>query len=393
MTDWESAFARVGLFAGVLPRAVGSARNAGQGDAPAGIPPAGCGPRAVGETAIDEFFIAVNSVIRDIPALSDVEDAVQRCEAVADDFAAAGTVGMNTEPTAPRILSRRRRVFGTTGFHHIDYRVDAAVPSSVAGVDPYRDGVASVRVLTRGRSGRRWLIWVHGAAQGRADDLYAFRAAHLHKNLGYDVVFPVLPAHGSRRVEQVAYPGFDPLRNVVMTMRAVAEIRSLITWIDTHDPADITIAGTSLGGPIASLVASLDPRVSSVLAVVPMLDMHATLAHHMARGGSKGKALARLMNSDAVRAVSSVIDPLSVEPFAAPGRRMVVAALNDRVTSVTAAQRLYDHWGGHVHWYPGSHVGHAISGDIRRATDAFLADQADVPPVPEVRACEPRRAW
>lgn len=51
---------------------------------------------------------------------------------------------------------------------------------------------------------------------------------------------------------------------------------------------------------------------------------------------------------------------------------MVVAALNDRVTSVTAAQQLHNHWGGKVHWYSGSHVGHAISGSIRQATDEFL---------------------
>lgn len=376
MTDWESGLARLGLFAGVMPRAIGAVRNAGHGDPASGVPAADCGARAVGETAIDEFFIAINSVIRDIPPLSEVEAAVARCAGVADEFVASNTAELNVAPGPPTILDRRRKVFGTTGFHHIDYRVALSLPLSAAHADPYADGIASVRVLTRGGTGRRWLIWVHGAAQGRSDDLYAFRAAHLHSRLGYDVVFPVLPAHGSRRMKQIAYPGFDPLRNVLMTMRAVAEIRSLIQWIDTHQPSEITIAGTSLGGPIAALVSALEPAVTSVLAVVPMLDMHATLAHHMARGGSKGKALATLMRSDAVRAISSAIDPLSVTPQAVPDRRMVVAALNDRVTSVTAAQRLGDHWSGHIHWYPGSHVGHAISGDIRRATDAFLTPPA-----------------
>ncbi|MGV9712868.1 alpha/beta hydrolase [Gordonia sp. NPDC003424] len=372
MIDWESGLARVGLFADVLPRAIASSRVAGRGDAATGLPAADRGARAVGETAIDELFIAVNSVIRDIPPLELVEADVARCAEVADEFVALGPSGMHVEPSAPQILSRDRKVFGTTGFHHIDYAVEPKLPESVALLDPYADGVASVRVLTRGRSRRRWLIWVHGAAQGRADDLYAFHAAHLHKRLGYEVVFPVLPAHGLRRLRPVAYPGFDPLLNVLITVRAIAEIRSLITWIESHEPVEITIAGTSLGGPIAAMVASVDERIDAVLAVVPMLGMHDTLAHHMARGGSKGRALSRLMSSQPVRAVSSVIDPLTVEPAPKPDRRMVIGALNDRVTSVAAAQRLHRHWGGRVHWYRGGHVGHAMSGDVRRATDGFL---------------------
>ncbi|WP_439029858.1 alpha/beta hydrolase family protein [Gordonia terrae] len=388
MIDWESGAARIGLFAGVLPRAVGSSRAAGRGDPTAGIPPADFGPRMVGETAVDELFIAVNSVIRDIPPIESVEQAVNRCAEVGGELARLGPAGIHRDPGPPKILSRDRKLFGTTSFDHIDYSVSAPVPDSVAAADPYADGIASVRVLSRRRPGRRWLIWVHGAAQGRADDLYAFRAAHLYNKLGYDVVFPVLPAHGSRRVKQVAYPGFDPLVNTVITIRAIAEIRSLISWIEDQDPADIAIAGTSLGGPIAAMVASMDPRISSVLAVVPMLEMHATLAHHMERGGSKGKYLASLMRSDAVRAVGSVINPLSVEPIAVPDRRMVVAALNDRVTSVSAAQQLHRHWGGRVHWYSGSHVGHAISNGIRQATDEFLSE---APPSPG-RDSQPRRA-
>ncbi|ATD72051.1 MULTISPECIES: alpha/beta hydrolase family protein [Gordonia] len=376
MIDWETERARLGLFAGVLPRAIGSSIAAGRGNPETGIPAAGCGPRQVGETAIDELFIAVNSVIRDIPPMETVEDMVARCADVADEFLRLGPAGIHRDPGAPRILSRDRKVFGTTSFEHIDYAVDAKLPASVAALDPYADGISSVRVMTKRRAGARWLIWVHGAAQGRPDDQYAFRAAHLHKKLGYDVAFPVLPAHGPRRVTKVSYPGFDPLVNTLITVRAVAEIRSLITWIESHEPAEISIAGTSLGGPIAALAASMDPRIAAVLAVVPMLDMHATLAHHMSRGGPKGQRLASLMRDESVREVASVISPLSVQPIATPDRRMVVAALNDRVTWVSAAQQLHEHWGGRIHWYPGSHVGHAISTGIRHATDGFLSERA-----------------
>ncbi len=84
-----------------------------------------------------------------------------------------------------------------------------------------------------------------------------------------------------------------------------------------------------------------------------------------------------MMRDESVREVASVISPLSVQPIATPpDRRMVVAALNDRVTWVSAAQQLHEHWGGRIHWYPGSHVGHAISTGIRHATDGFLSERA-----------------
>lgn len=372
MIDWSTGAARLGLFAGVLPRAIASTRHAGRGDVTAGVPPTSAGARAIGETALDEFFIAINSVIREIPSTETIERYVERCAAVAPELAGLGVEGIHRRPRVPRIASQTRKMFGTTRFDHVDYLVDGFLPASVADVDPYAGTYSSARVLSRSRSGGRWLIWVHGAAQGRSDDLYAFRAAHLYGQLGYDVAFPVLPAHGARRRRSVAYPGLDPLVNVLLTVRAVTEIRALIEWISQWDPSEIVLSGTSLGGPIAALVGSLEPRVSGVIAVVPMLDVHGTLAHHMERAGPRGRDLAALMRSDPVTAVTSVIDPLSVDPYPTPDRRLVIAALNDRVTSLGAARRLHAHWGGKVHWYHGSHVGHAMSRDIHRAVDSFL---------------------
>ncbi|WLP89595.1 alpha/beta hydrolase family protein [Gordonia sp. NB41Y] len=373
MIDWGTGVARAGLFASVLPRAVASARIAGRGRPDAGVPPSAVGPRVVGESALDEFFIAINSVIRDIPPLEVIEGNVARCDAVAAEFTALGIEGIHQRPNAPRIVSQKRKMFGTTRFDQIDYLVDGFLPQSVVVDDPYAGMTASARVLSRSGKGRRWIIWVHGAAQGRNDDLYAFRAGHLHGALDYDVALPVLPAHGARRLRKVAYPGMDPLVNVVLTIRAVVEIRALIRWIARREPAEIVIAGTSLGGPIAALVATLEPDVSGTLAVVPMLDLHGTLAHHMDRAGSRGRELAALMRSDPVTAVSSVIDPLALDPMASPDRRLVVAALNDRVTSLSAARKLHAHWGGQVYWYAGSHVGHAMSRGIQDAVDDFLA--------------------
>lgn len=369
--------ARVGLFANIVPRAVASARAAGRGHATLGIPPSKVGARTVGESAVDELFVAINSVLRDVSSIDDLAEAVVRCEAAAPVLTDLGVTGVNQPQPVPTILRRSRKRFTTTTYEHIDFSPKVELPEPLVGYAPYLDGVLSARLLVHDEPNRPWIIWVHGVGQGRPDDIYSFRAAHLHEKLGYNVVLPVLPAHGARSHANVVHPSFDPLENIAVTVQAIAEVRTMVSWVGAQDPAAITVAGTSLGGPLAAIVAGLEPSVSSVLALVPMLGVHATLAHHLDRAGKVGRDAAALLRSDSVRAVSSVVDPLAVLPYAEPDRRLVIAALNDRVTWVTAAQRLHHHWGGRIEWYPGGHVGHVFSGRVRELTDQFLTEGAD----------------
>ncbi len=73
-----------------------------------------------------------------------------------------------------------------------------------------------------------------------------------------------------------------------------------------------------------------------------------------------------------MRRLGAVVDPTELEPHAPPERRLVIAALNDRMTSVKAAQRLHRRWKGDVHWHHGGHIGHLMSGQVKAELDAFL---------------------
>lgn len=137
----------------------------------------------------------------------------------------------------------------------------------------------------------------------------------------------------------------------------------------------MAVVGMSLGGPVAALTAGLDDRVDAVAATVPMLDAHATIAHHTAKTGGRGRKLAALLRSEPVQAVGKVVDPTALVPHCSPDRRLVVAALGDRMTSVNAAQRLHERWGGQVYWHPGGHIGHLMSGAVRTVVDDFLLDR------------------
>lgn len=370
---FDSSLTRMSLLAEVLPRAVLSSRSASHRAAATGIPPSAFGVRQVGETALDEFFIAGFSLLRAVPDEDDIRANVDRCALVGSRLRALPMTEANPEPPELRIQRSIRRKLGPVAYERLDYA--SPDPHALLLSGDKTKTAATVRVLEHRERGHPWLLWIHGAGQGRIDDLMSLRAAFLHEELGYNVVFPVLPGHGLRRSKGVTFPGFDPMANVALTARGIAEVRALVRWMHAQDPTPITVGGISLGGPVAAIVAGLEPQVQSVIAVVPMLDLHATMAHHLLRGGDRGRAIADLLRSDPVQDVTSVVDPLRVVPHAQADRRLVVAALNDRVTSVAAAERLHAHWSGPVHWYPGGHIGGVMSSAVRAAITDFASVQ------------------
>jgi pimeloyl-ACP methyl ester carboxylesterase len=371
----ESTRARLWLLGSVLPRAVASSVAAGRRSPESGIPAWDLGMREFGETATDELFIALSALYREVPDLDAVRASVEACALAAPELTELGVAGAHRPPLPLTTLGVRRRKVAGIRFEHLQFETRPVLPDSLASAGYGAVEVAHARVLRHDGGPRPWVVWLHGAEQGRVDDLFAFRVRHLHHDLGLNVALPVLPHHGPRREMGRSWPGFDLLGNIATMIRAVSDVRSVIGWIDEQDPASLAVVGMSLGGPVAALTAGLDERVDAVAATVPMLDAHATIAHHAARTGARGRKLAALLRSEPVRAVGSAVDPTALEPLCAPDRRLVVAALGDRMTSVNAAQRLHERWGGQVHWHPGGHIGHLMSGDVRRVLDDFLLDR------------------
>ena len=368
----ETTWTRIWLFGAVLPRAVASSRAAGRRTEETGIPAWDLGVREFGETATDELFIAISALYREVPHLDAVQASVDACAVAAEELEGLGVADAHREPPPFRILGLRRRRLGRRKYEHLEYESRPGLPQAMVDAGHAEVEVAHARILRHAGEPRPWVVFIHGAEQGRIDDLFAFRAAHLHEELGLNVAFPVLPQHGPRRDLGKAWPGFDLLGNIATMMRAVSDVRALIGWVESERAPSITVVGMSLGGPVAALTAGLDKRVDAVCAMVPMLDAHATIAHHTERTGARGKKLAALLRSESVRRLGAVVDPTELEPHAKADHRLVIAALNDRMTSVKAAQRLHERWQGQVHWHHGGHIGHLMSGRVRAEVDAFL---------------------
>jgi pimeloyl-ACP methyl ester carboxylesterase len=349
----------------VVPRTV-----AGLKESTGWAPATPRGVRQFGEVMLDELVLSGFSLLGAGPAavrpLSD-------CAPAAEELSALGIDGAHREPEPLRVQALQRRRIGRLAYERMTFEHDPRLPATLEA-----DGVGgpsrAVVHLCRHRDGPRpWLVWVHGAGQGGAEDLVLSRIGHIHHALGYNVAMPVQPGHGCRRREWPAYPDMDPLGNVAGMMRAVSEVRAVVRWVEPQANT-VVVAGISMGTPVAALVSHLERQIDAVALYTPILGLNAMIARHLGRWGSSRDGFRELLQSSEVSRLTSVIDPLAVDPAPPPERRLIVGAWHDRMAMREPTTALQDRWGGQLYWYDGSHVGHIFSRRVQRVTEQFLRD-------------------
>ena len=211
-------------------------------------------------------------------------------------------------------------------------------------------------MLRHPEAARPWLICLHGFGTGwPLQDFAAFRVGHLHRELGLNLILPVLPLHGPRRGPEVplgALGSFELLETFHGIRQAVSDTRALIQWARTQGATRIGVYGMSVGAYVASLVSSLE-EVELVIAGIPLCDMPDLLDHH----ASIEPALVRSLLGQPLRELFRLISPLELTPTAALEKRSIYAGSDDLVTTAAQAERLWHHWGRpDIHWYAGGHV-------------------------------------
>ena len=209
-------------------------------------------------------------------------------------------------------------------------------------------------LMLRHREPRPWLVCVHGAAMGRgALDLRLFRAWHLHENLGLNLVLPVLPMHGPRArglPKGAAFPGEDVLDDVHAAAQAVWDIRRLLSWIRAQEPdSPIGLNSMSLGGYIASLVASLEDGLTCAILGVPVANLIEVLGRH----ASLGRDDPRRHTVARAEPLGRMVSPLSLTPRVPMRGRFIYAGIADQVVHPRdQVKRLWEHWGRpEIVWY------------------------------------------
>ena len=219
---------------------------------------------------------------------------------------------------------------------------------------------ANLEGLRQGVAGRPWLVCIHGYRMGMPWlDMSLFSPAWLVDRLGVNLVQPVLPLHGPRRIGMRSgdhYLDGDPLDLFFAQAQALSDLRQTLAWIRHQDPeARIGVYGISLGGYNAALLSNYADDLDFVVAGIPVVDFTDAL-WRLLTPSHRRYFEAEGMDQAFYRSLLAPISPLHQPTRLAPDRRFLFAANCDRVVLPEHPLALAAHWEVPVHWYQGSHL-------------------------------------
>lgn len=363
----------------------------GEADRVPGVPTARATASLAAQVAMDEAIMALFQGPERFPRRADYERVGAELAVAREHFADQGWLddprSYHRDPDPLELVRSSRGWALGQRYERIrwqsGYRPRADEPGAARWQGYEHNHTASAWVLEHAEGSRPWMLAVHGFGTGyAATDLLAFRAPHVHHDLGWNVAGIVLPVHGHRRSSRIAgedFIGFDLMNTVHALAQAVWDIRRLLSWIRARDPQAVVLQGVSLGGYVVSLASCLDDDLDAVIAGIPVCDLPELFAllaprHVQARARQHG-----ILQGNA-ELVHRVVSPLAMPSLVPPERRYVFAGLGDRMAVPEQARMLWEHWDRpSIRWYPGNHVGYLWSDKVADFVDAALAEVAAVP--------------
>ena len=232
---------------------------------------------------------------------------------------------------------------------------------------------------------RPWLVGLHGIRMGfPRRDLLLYRPEHLHHELGLNLLLPILPIHGPRKVGAVSGDRIlsgDAMDMVHAGAQAMWDVRRLISWLrspEQNAPA-VGVVGYSLGGYTAALLAGLQSEADCIISGNPAVDPSGLFwrnalsltTRYLKTEGVTEKKMDALMRP---------VAPLALTPQIAWEKRAIFCGVADRVVPPGEATSLWRHWEQpRIRWYQGSHrgflrteEGENFIEEILRATNVLL---------------------
>ncbi|MCK6548346.1 alpha/beta hydrolase family protein [Myxococcota bacterium] len=236
------------------------------------------------------------------------------------------------------------------------------VPHATARLEKYRHLTKNDTVHARWFRHERavaTIICVHGYRGGAyALEELLWPVSKLY-GLGLDVVLFTLPFHGRRSPRELPGPVLFPSnRDLFLTVegfgQAIWDLRSLFAWLGGQGSRSIGVAGMSLGGYVAALLATIERRLELVVPYIPLADFaQAFSAHLELRGRRVPQELL-----DAGQRAMRLCRPLLRTPLVEPERVLVIGAEHDRITGRSHAEQLARHFQAELVLFPGAHMLH-----------------------------------
>ncbi len=248
------------------------------------------------------------------------------------------------------------------------------------GYEPCRDGRAYVLRHARDSQGegspRPWLICTNGYRMGHARiDIGLFE--RFHDQLGLNVLIPVLPLHGPRRLGWHSGSGFlgiDVIDTLHAEAQAVWDMRRLLSWVRAQGGSAVGAFGLSLGGYTTALFASVAEGLACAIPGIPLADITRLLSRHAAPHQMR---FAEHMGFDLERAreILRVVSPLVLKPKVPFEGRMIFGATADRLVTPDHVRDLWRHWDEpEIVWYNGGHVSFGSERDVWSGVDRTLRE-------------------
>jgi pimeloyl-ACP methyl ester carboxylesterase len=201
------------------------------------------------------------------------------------------------------------------------------------------------------------LVLIHGYLGGRHGiEERAWPTSWLY-DIGLDLALFVLPFHGVRgdpkRRGAPPFPGADPRVTVEGFRQAMGDLSDLVSWLSGRGHPDVGVMGMSLGGYSTALAATVMPQLSFAIPVIPLTSI-ADFAREQGRLGGNEDEEAR--EHQALEAVYRLVSPLHRTPLVERDRMMIIAAEADRITPISHAERLADHFHVALDTWHGGHL-------------------------------------
>jgi hypothetical protein len=271
----------------------------------------------------------------------------------------------------PRLMPKRARGLE---FEHMrfesEYEPRPGEPGRERWLSYRPNRTAHAWVIRHPGPPRPWVVAIHGFQMGSPVlDLSLFNPRFYHEKLGLNMVVPVLPFHGKRKVGRRSGDGFltgDVLDTVHAEAQAMWDLRRILAWVRAQGAPAVGVHGVSLGGYQTALLACLDDGLGCAIPGIPVTDIPRVFWRHgptlLVRHGEHHG-----VERDVVDKVMSVVSPLTLEPLVPKDRRFIFGGVADRLVTPDHVNDLWLHWDRpRIVWYQGAHVTFRLEPEVRR---------------------------
>ncbi len=373
-------------------------------DVPAPEPDSGL----IAEAVIDGFFTLFVGLMVGVPESQQVRRGQHELIAMRNFIEASGWFedpkGYHQTPPELRAVQLTDKLAmglgGRTRYREMLYESEYAPHAGEPGRERWlaheENGTAVAYLLEHEDGDRPWVIATHGFGMGSpAVNIHGLAADWMHKELGLNVLMPVLPLHGPRSPTRFSGGGLlqPEFANVLhLFAQAIWEIRRLAGWIRNRSDRPIGLHGISLGGYTVALASAFVEDLDCVIAGIPAVDF-TSLARDNEPWTYQAYGTDLQTDWSLVRETLYPVSPLTYRPLAPRERRFIYAGVADRVTRPEQARALWRHWEQpRIEWTSSGHVVATLKTGLRPFLREIVAEHLFEPGQAPFATAEARQA-